>query len=142
MTSHPKDFSSEVIDIIANNNKMLKEIHLPVQSGSNDILKAMNRNYTVEKYLNIIDEIKAKIPSVKISTDIIVGFPGETEEDFLATCELLKKVKYNNVFAFIYSKREGTPAALMENQVPSEIKHQRVNKVLAIAKEFKEDNNE
>ena len=137
MTSHPKDFSSEVIDIIKNENKMLKEIHLPVQSGSTKILKAMNRNYTREKYLGIIDEIKAKIPNIKLSTDIIVGFPNESEEDFAETISLLKYVQYDNVFAFMYSPRVGTPAAKMAGQVRQEIKNQRVNEVLARAKEYK-----
>lgn len=140
MSSHPKDFSSEVIDIIAQNEKMLKEIHLPIQSGSNKILKAMNRNYTREKYLSIIEEIKNKIPNVKLSTDIIVGFPGETEEDFEQTCSLLKTVKYDNVFAFVYSKRAGTPAATMDNQVDEETKYKRVNLVLKITKENKKEN--
>lgn len=137
MTSHPKDLSSEVIDFIATSDKMLKQIHLPVQSGSNKILKLMNRNYTVEKYLGIIDEIKAKIPNCFLSTDIIVGFPEETEEDFEATCELLKKVKYDKVFAFMYSKRNGTPAAIMEGQIPEEVKNKRVNIILKLAKELK-----
>lgn len=137
MSSHPKDFSSEVIDIIATNSKMLKEIHLPIQSGSNNILKKMNRNYTAEKYLSIIEEIKAKIPNIKLSTDIIVGFPGETEEDFNQTCELLKKVKYDNVFAFMYSKRNGTPAENMPNQVEDKVKNYRVNKILQLTKENK-----
>lgn len=137
MTSHPKDLSSEVIDFIAKSDKMLKQIHLPVQSGSNKILKLMNRNYTVEKYLSIINEIKQKIPNCFLSTDIIVGFPQETQEDFDATCELLKNVKYGKVFAFMYSKRRGTPASLMDGQVPEVIKNQRVNIVLNLAKENK-----
>lgn len=137
MTSHPKDLSSEVIDFIAQNDKMMKEIHLPVQSGSNRILKLMNRNYTIEKYMSIIEEIKAKIPNCFLSTDIIVGFPTETEEDFLATCELVKKVHYGKVFAFMYSKRKGTPAEKMDDQIPAEIKNQRVNTILKLAKENK-----
>lgn len=137
MSSHPKDFSSEVIDFIAQEPKMEKIIHLPIQSGSNKILKAMNRNYTREKYLGIIDEIRAKIPNIKLSTDIIVGFPGETEEDFEQTIDLLKKVKYDNVFAFMYSQREGTPAKNMPNQIDIETKHKRVVKVLEITKENK-----
>ncbi|MBR4406967.1 MAG: tRNA (N6-isopentenyl adenosine(37)-C2)-methylthiotransferase MiaB, partial [Clostridia bacterium] len=123
MTSHPKDLSSEVIDFIAKSDKMLKQIHLPVQSGSNKILKLMNRNYTVEKYLSIINEIKEKIPNCFLSTDIIVGFPQETQEDFDATCELLKNVKYGKVFAFMYSKRRGTPASLMDGHELPPRKH-------------------
>ncbi len=134
MTSHPKDLTSNVIDVIANNDKMLKEIHLPIQSGSNKILKLMNRNYSVEKYLSIINEIKEKIPNVRLSTDIIVGFPQETDEDFNETLELLKKVKYDNVFAFMYSKRSGTPASVMDGQVDEKVKKIRVNKVLQLVK--------
>ena len=116
---------------------MLKEIHLPVQSGSSKILRAMNRGYTREKYLGIIDEIKQKIPNIKLSTDIIVGFPNESEEDFQETITLLKYVQYDNVFAFMYSPRAGTPAAKMAGQIDQKIKNLRVNEVLACAKEFK-----
>ena len=129
MTSHPKDFSFELIDFISSNNKMSKSIHLPVQSGSNNILKIMNRRYTVEHYKNLIDEIKNKIPNASITTDIIVGFPGETDEDFLQTCELLKYCNYNGVFGFVYSKRKGTPAEKFENQIPINIKRERITKL-------------
>ena len=139
MTSHPKDLTSEVIDVVAQNDKLLKEIHLPVQSGSNSVLERMNRKYTVEKYLSIINEIKAKIPNVRITTDIIVGFPGETEEDFEKTCELIKKVKYDGIFAFMYSVREGTVAEKMDGQIPFEIKNKRVNKILELEKEIKKE---
>lgn len=137
MTSHPKDLTSDVIDVVANNPKLLKEIHLPVQSGSNRILERMNRKYTVEKYLGIIDEIKAKIPNVRITTDIIVGFPGETEEDFEKTCNLVRRVGYDGIFAFMYSVREGTVAEKMDGQVPENIKNIRVNKILNLEKEIK-----
>lgn len=140
MTSHPKDLSSEVIDTIRDNPKIARQIHLPVQSGSNEILKAMNRRYTVEKYKSLIDEIKQKIPNVSLSTDIIVGFPGETEEDFQKTVDLIKYVRYNNIFAFMYSKRSGTIAERMENQIPQTVKNQRVNFLLNLQKEIaKED---
>ena len=139
MTSHPKDLTSEVIDVVANNKKLLKEIHLPVQSGSNSVLERMNRKYTVEKYLSIIEEIKTKIPDVRITTDIIVGFPGETEEDFEKTCSLIRKVKYDGIFAFMFSVREGTVAEKMNDQVPFEIKNRRVNKILELEKEIKKD---
>ncbi len=139
MTSHPKDLTSEVIDVVAQNDKLLKEIHLPVQSGSNSVLERMNRKYTVEKYLSIINEIKAKIPNVRLTTDIIVGFPGETEEDFEKTCELIKKVKYDGIFAFMYSVREGTVAEKMDGQIPFEIKNKRVNKILELEKEIKKE---
>ncbi len=139
MTSHPKDLTSDVIETIAKHKKISKTIHLPVQSGSTQILKAMNRRYTVEKYKNLIDEIKQKIPNVSLTTDIIVGFPGETEEDFNATCELVKYVRYNNIFAFMYSKRSGTTAATMENQVPIAEKRKRVNQLLSLQKEISKE---
>lgn len=132
MTSHPKDFSLELIDFIASNPKMSKSIHLPVQSGSNSILKTMNRRYTVEHYKNLIDQIKLKIPNASITTDIIVGFPGETDEDFEGTCDLLKYCNYNGVFGFVYSKRKGTPAEKFENQIPINIKRQRITKLFEI----------
>ncbi|MDD6095012.1 MAG: tRNA (N6-isopentenyl adenosine(37)-C2)-methylthiotransferase MiaB, partial [Clostridia bacterium] len=121
MTSHPKDASDELIRVIAEEEKVAKHFHLPIQSGSNDVLSRMNRKYTVEKYLEIIEKIKAWVPGVSITSDIIVGFPGETEKDFEATMELLKKVRFDLIFSFIYSPRKGTPAAEMENQIPAEI---------------------
>ncbi|MDD4685683.1 MAG: tRNA (N6-isopentenyl adenosine(37)-C2)-methylthiotransferase MiaB [Clostridia bacterium] len=138
MTSNPKDLSSDIIEVIAKNDKILKEIHLPVQSGSNAILRKMNRKYTTEKYLSIINEIKIKIPNVRLTTDIIVGFPSETEEDFQMTCELIKAVQFDGVFAFMYSKRPGTPAAEMPEQIDLKTKKTRVNQVLKIAKEIKQ----
>jgi len=129
MTSHPKDFSLELIDLIAGNNKISKAIHLPVQSGSNKILKAMNRKYTVEHYKMLIDQIHNKIPDASITTDIIVGFPGETEEDFMDTCNLIKYCNYAGVFGFVYSKRKGTPAEKFENQVPIQVKRERITRL-------------
>lgn len=137
MTSHPKDLTSEVIDVIANEDKMKKEIHLPVQSGSNKILAKMNRKYTRESYLKIVKEIREKIPDCRITTDIIVGFPGESEEDFEETVSLLKEVKFDDIFAFMYSKRKGTVAEKMEGQVPEGIKNKRVNICLSLQKEIK-----
>ena len=143
MTSHPKDISDEVIDLLSTQDKLLKELHLPVQSGSNKILKSMNRKYTREHYLNIVDKLKSKIPNIRLTTDIIVGFPGETEEDFEDTISLIKTVKYDGIFAFMYSKRSGTVAEKMDNQVPNDVKNFRVNKVLELEKEIqKEKNNE
>lgn len=139
MTSHPKDLTSDVIETIAKYEKISKTIHLPVQSGSSEILKAMNRRYTAEKYKTLIDEIKEKIPNVSLTTDIIVGFPGETEEDFNQTCELVRYVRYNNIFAFMYSKRSGTRAATMENQVPIAEKRRRVNYLLSIQKDISKE---
>lgn len=136
MTSHPKDISDKVIDIIATENKILKELHLPVQSGSNNILKAMNRKYTREHYLGIVNKLKTKVPNIRLTTDIIVGFPGETEEDFMDTVNLVKEVKYDGIFAFMYSKRSGTVAERMDNQIDDNIKNLRVNKILEIEKEI------
>lgn len=136
MTPHPKDFTDEVIDVIASEDKILKEIHLPVQSGSNSVLKRMNRGYTREAYLTLVDKIKSKIQNVRLTTDIIVGFPGETQEDFDLTCDLVEKVQYDSLFAFIYSKRLNTPAMYMPNQVDEEEKHRRINHLLALVKQI------
>ncbi len=139
MTSHPKDLSDEVIDVIANESKILKEIHLPAQSGNDRILKKMNRNYTREKYLQIIKKIKEKMPNAKITSDFIVGFPTETEEEFLDTCSLVKEVLYDGIFAFIYSKRKGTIACDMEGQIDDETKRKRVNRLLQIEREIQKE---
>lgn len=139
MTSHPKDISDEVIDILANEPKILKELHLPVQSGSTTILKAMNRKYTREHYLSIVDKLKSKIPNIRLTTDIIVGFPGETEQDFEDTCSLIEYVKYDGIFAFMYSKRSGTVAENLPNQIPDEIKNYRVNKILDLEKQIQKE---
>ena len=139
MTSHPKDISDEVIDILASEPKILKELHLPVQSGSTKILKAMNRKYTREHYINIVDKLKAKIPNIRLTTDIIVGFPGETEDDFEDTCSLVRYVKYDGIFAFMYSKRSGTIAEKMPDQIPDEVKNFRVNKILQLEKEIQKE---
>ena len=137
MTSHPKDLSDELIESIKNNDKVIKEIHLPVQSGSTKILKAMNRNYTREHYLNLIQKLRQAVPQIRITTDIIVGFPGETEQDFEDTCTLVKQVKYDGIFAFMYSKRSGTVAATLDNQVDENVKNYRVNYLLNLEKEIK-----
>ncbi len=143
MTSHPKDLTDEVINVIATQPKISKVIHLPVQSGSNKILKLMNRNYTVEHYKTLIDKIKAQVPNYFISTDIIVGFPHETEEDFMATYNLVNEVKYGGVYGFMYSPRTGTIAEKMDEQVPQEVKNERVNRLLALSKcIIKEQNKE
>ena len=141
MTSHPKDLTDEVINVIATEPKMSKVIHLPVQSGSNRILKLMNRNYTVEHYLELIKKIKQQVPNYFISSDIIVGFPTETEEDFMATYNLVKEVNYGGVFGFIYSKRTGTIAEKMDGQVSDEIKHDRVNRLLKLSKQIIKEQN-
>ncbi len=120
MTSHPKDLSDELIYAMRDCEKVCKHMHLPLQSGSSRILKIMNRHYDKEQYLAIVDKLRTEIPDVAITTDIIVGFPGETEEDFLETLDVVRRVEYDSAFTFIYSKRTGTPAAAMENQVPEE----------------------
>lgn len=134
MTSHPKDLSDETIETIATEDKILKEIHLPMQSGSNRILKLMNRKYTVESYLEIINKIRSKIPNCRITSDFIVGFPTETDEDFNQTCDIINKVKFDGIFAFMYSIRSGTVAENMDGQINDEIKHIRVNKLLQLEK--------
>ena len=118
MTSHPKDLSDELIYAMRDCEKVCKHMHLPLQSGSSNILKVMNRHYDKEQYLTLVEKLRKEIPDIALTTDIIVGFPGETEEDFLETLEVVKRVEYDSAFTFIYSKRTGTPAAAMENQVP------------------------
>uniref|UniRef100_UPI004056863B tRNA (N6-isopentenyl adenosine(37)-C2)-methylthiotransferase MiaB n=1 Tax=Agathobacter sp. TaxID=2021311 RepID=UPI004056863B len=118
MTSHPKDLSDELIEVMKDSKKICKHFHLPLQSGSSRILDIMNRRYTKERYLELVDRLRAAVPDIALTTDIIVGFPGETEEDFLETLDVVRKVRYDSAFTFIYSKRTGTPAAAMENQVP------------------------
>lgn len=130
MTSHPMDFGDDLIKVMKTEPKVAKCLHLPVQSGSSNILFKMNRHYDIKHYYKIIGKVKRAIPEISLSTDIIVGFPGETDKDFAQTMKLVKKVKYDQVFAFMYSKRSGTPAAVMENQVDEETKNKRVNKLL------------
>lgn len=120
MTSHPKDLSDELIEVMAQSKKICRHMHLPLQSGSSRILKEMNRHYDKEHYLELVDKLRAAIPDIAITTDIIVGFPGETKEDFSETLDVVKRVRYDSAFTFIYSKRSGTPAAKMENQVPED----------------------
>ncbi len=130
MTSHPKDLSDELIEVMASSKKICKHLHLPLQSGSSDILQKMNRRYTKEQYLELVHKIKTAIPDISLTTDIIVGFPGETEEDFLETMDVVKQVRYDSAFTFIYSKRTGTPAAIMENQVPEDVVKHRFDRLL------------
>ena len=131
MTSHPKDLSDELIAAMAETKKVCHYLHLPIQSGSSRILKAMNRRYTKQQYLDLVDRLRAAIPDIFLSTDIIVGFPGETEEDFEETLDVVRRVGYATAFTFLYSKRTGTPAAVMENQVDEETAHQRFDRLLA-----------
>ena len=135
MTSHPKDLTEDVIDAVAECSKVCEQIHLPVQSGSTSLLKKMNRNYSKEGYLNLVKKIREKVPDAAITTDIIVGFPGETEEDFEETLNLAREVQYDSAFTFIYSKRKGTPAYDFEEQVPEDIKHERFNRLVEVINE-------
>lgn len=130
MTSHPKDLTEDVIDVIAEGGNLCEQIHLPVQSGSSRLLKMMSRHYDKEMYLDLVRRIKSKIPGVAISTDIIIGFPGETEEDFQETLSLVNEVEYDSAFTFIYSKRKGTPAFDMDDQISEEVKHDRFNRLV------------
>ena len=130
MTSHPKDLSDDLIMAIKECDKVCKHMHLPLQSGSSRVLKEMNRHYDKEKYLDEVKRLREQIPDIAITTDIIVGFPGETEEDFLETMDVVKKVRYDSAFTFIYSKRTGTRAATMENQVPDDVVKDRFDRLL------------
>ncbi len=136
LSSHPKDFTFSLVDIIAGCEKVSREIHLPLQSGSDKILKAMNRQYTIEKYMSIVNYIKEKMPNVRLTTDIIVGFPDESEEDFECTKSVCETVQFDGIFAFMYSKRKGTKAYNFDNQVDIATKHKRVNEILALEKQI------
>ena len=142
VSPHPKDFTDDVIQAIADCEKVCKLIHLPLQSGNTKVLKEMNRKYTKEQYLNLVEKMKNKIPNLTLSTDIIVGFPGETEEEFKDTLEVVEKVKFEQVYMFIYSRRVGTPGDKMKNQIPEKIKHQRFNKLKALVESQIEENNQ
>ncbi|MDY4079441.1 MAG: tRNA (N6-isopentenyl adenosine(37)-C2)-methylthiotransferase MiaB [Clostridium sp.] len=135
MSSHPKDLTEEVIMAVKECDKVCEQIHLPVQSGSDTMLKAMNRHYDRATYLSLVNKIKEEIPGCSITTDIIVGFPGESEEDIQDTIDLVKEVKYDSAFTFIYSRRNHTPADKMENQIPEEIKHERFNRLVEAVNE-------
>lgn len=141
ISPHPKDFTDDVIEAIRDCDKVSKFIHLPLQSGSTNILKNMNRVYSKGQYLNLVEKMQNVIPNVKFSTDIIVGFPGETEEDFEDTLDVVRKVKFEQAFMFIYSRRKGTPADNMENQIPDEIKHKRFDRLKALYEEIIVENN-
>ena len=135
MTSHPKDLSDELIRTMAESKKVCHHLHLPMQSGSSRILKIMNRRYDKEKYLELVDKIRNAVPDISLTTDIIVGFPGETEEDFQDTLDVVEKCDFDSAFTFIYSKRSGTPAAKMENQVPEDVVKDRFDRLLALVQE-------
>ena len=136
MTSHPKDLSDELIAVMARYPKICRHIHLPLQSGSSRVLKVMNRRYTKEQYLALTEKIRQAIPDISLTTDIIVGFPGETEEDFEETLDVVRRVRYDSAFTFIYSKRTGTPAAAMENQVDESVVKERFDRLLTLVQEI------
>jgi tRNA-2-methylthio-N6-dimethylallyladenosine synthase len=141
LSPHPKDFKDDVINVIAESKKISKLIHVPLQSGSTDILKKMNRKYTKEQYLKLVEKIRKKVPDALFSTDIIVGFPGETEEDFADTLDVVKQINFEQIFMFIYSKRKGTPACEMKNQVFETVKHKRFDRLKTLFDEQVEENN-
>ncbi len=142
VTSHPWDFDDNMIDIISKYDNIMPYIHLPLQSGSNKILKLMGRRYTKEKYLNLFDKLKEKIPNVSITTDIIVGFPNETEEDFKDTLDVVDKCKYDGAFTFIFSPRIGTPASKMQDDVSLDIKENRLQKLNELVNKYSKENND
>ena len=141
VSPHPKDFTDDVIEAIRDCDKVCKFVHLPLQSGSTNMLKVMNRKYTKEQYLDLVEKMKKQIPNIKFSTDIIVGFAGETEEDFEDTLDVVNKVKFEQVFMFIYSRRKGTPGDRMENQIPEEIKHKRFDRLKELVESQIAENN-
>lgn len=141
VSPHPKDFTDDVIEAISTCDKVCKLVHLPLQSGNTKVLKEMNRKYTKEQYLELVDKMKAKIPNLKLSTDIIVGFPGETEEEFKDTLDVVRKVNFEQVYMFIYSRRVGTPGDKMEKQIPEEQKHERFNQLKSLVESQIEENN-
>lgn len=136
MTSHPKDLSDELIEVMVTSKKICKHLHLPIQSGSTNILQKMNRRYTKEQYLTLANKIRDAVPGISLTTDIIVGFPGETEEDFLETLDIVKKVRYDSAFTFVYSKRTGTPASILEEQVAEDVIKDRFDRLLKEVKKI------
>ena len=130
MTSHPKDLSEDLIEVMKNSKKICRHLHLPIQAGSSRLLKIMNRKYTKEQYLELVEKIKKEIPDISLTTDIMVGFPGETEEDFMETMDVVQKVRYSAAYTFIYSKRTGTPAASMPDQVSEDVVKERFDRLL------------
>lgn len=139
MTSHPKDLSDELIEVMKNSEKICRHLHLPLQSGSTRILKQMNRRYTKEQYLALTEKLRREIPDLSLTTDIIVGFPGETEEDFEETLDVVRKVRYDSAFTFIYSKRTGTPAAAMEDQISEDVVKERFGRLLSLVQDISQE---
>lgn len=136
MTSHPKDLSDELIEVMASEPKLCKHLHLPIQSGSSEILRKMNRRYSKEDYLKLVDKIRTAMPDISLTTDIMVGFPGETEEDFMHTMDIVKQVQYDQAFTFIYSKRTGTPAAIMDDQISDDVVKDRFQRLLSLVNDI------
>lgn len=141
MTSHPRDFTDKLIDVIAGSRKVCEHFHLPVQAGSNSVLKRMNRGYTREGYLELVKKIRQHIPQASITTDLIVGFPGETEQDFAETLDLVERVRFDSAFTFVYNKRSGTPAAEMPDQVPDEVKKARIQRLISVQNKISQEKN-
>ena len=141
ISPHPKDFTDDVIEAIRDCEKVYKLVHLPLQSGSSAVLKIMNRKYTKEQFLSLVDKMKSTIPNLTLSTDIIVGFPGETEEDFEDTLDVVRKVNFEQVYMFIYSRRVGTPGDKMPNQIPEDVKHKRFDRLKALVESQIDENN-
>ena len=135
MTSHPKDLSDELIEVMASSKKICHHLHLPLQSGSTSILSKMNRGYTKEQFLDLADRVRKAIPHIAITTDLIIGFPGETDQDIDDTIDVIKKVRFDGAFTFIYSKRTGTPAAAMEHQIPEDVVKKNFNRVLSVVQD-------
>ena len=136
MTPHPKDLSDELIEVMAHSQKICHHVHLPLQSGSTRLLKLMNRHYTKEDYLSLVERIRSAMPDVAITTDIIVGFPGETEEDFQETLDVVRRAEYSSAYTFLYSPRTGTPAAEMPDQVPEEVAKERFDRLVRLVQEI------
>ena len=141
MTSHPKDASDALIETMASHEKIARHFHLPLQSGSDAVLARMNRRYTAEHYLGIVDRLRAAMPDITLTTDIIVGFPGETEEDFEATLDVLRRVRFDMIYSFIYSPRKGTPAADYPDQIPADVAHARFDRLIALQNEISFEKN-
>lgn len=142
MTSHPKDLSDELIEVMAQSKKICRHFHLPLQSGSTRVLKDMNRRYTKERYLELVEKLRAAMPDIALSTDIIVGYPGETEEDFKETLDVVDKARFDSAYTFIYSKRTGTPAAAREDQIPEDVVKERFNRLLDLVGEKSKERTE
>ncbi len=142
MTSHPKDASDKLFEVMKRNPRVAKQFHLPLQSGSDKILAAMNRRYDREKYMSLVTKLRALMPDITITSDIIVGFPGETEQDFEDTLDIIRRARFDMIFSFIYSRRKGTPAAEMEDQIPREVQNERFQRLLDVQNEIALEKNE